>query len=96
MIQMELFRKREGMIQSASADRYHLERAREIANHLGDIGVQVDIDMVREYAERAGDPLPSGNYLGSTFSGWRMAGFKSATHKGSHGRTIKTWVKNVR
>lgn len=91
MSQLEFFKKREGMTQARSADRPHYERACRIARWLGENHETVTIDDVRRYAIACGDPLPSGNYMGSIFRGWILAGYTTAEHEGSHGRTIKKW-----
>jgi hypothetical protein len=88
----EEMKKEEGMIQAASADRYWLEKARTLAESIGEETGFCSIEDVRRLWP---DPdFPTGNWVGSIFRDrnfWRFFKYIKAVHFGSHARPVTVW-----
>ena len=92
MLKEELFKKEEGRIQSASADRHWLEKSRAVAEGIGKRTGFCSIEDVRLAWQDS--PFPTGNWCGSVFKDrnkWVFDHYFKAFHDESHARIVTLW-----
>lgn len=95
LLPFEEAQKEKGKALAAGKNDAILARFRAIAEDLFFSGNTVSIEDVRREAGYLQLAYTPGNWMGSVFSdgNWVPAGFAKATHKGSRGRMVRTWVR---
>ena len=92
MLTEEAIKKEVGLIQAASADRHWLEKARAIAESIGEDTGFCSIEDVR--LNWPDDNFPSGGWCGATFRDkniWQFDSYMKTFHDESHTRPVVLW-----